>query len=65
MLYEDLQSTGCTFVGNRVSTDGYSYSSSIAVVDGCFVGLALDEVNESEKTDERIDAWVADLRKSL
>ena len=65
MLYEDLQGTGCTFIGNRVSTDGYSYSSSISVVDGCFVGLALDEVNESDKTDGRIDAWVADLRNSL
>ena len=62
VLYEDLQGTGCTFIGNRVSTDGYSYSSSISVVDGCFVGLALDEVNESDKTDGRIDAWVADLQ---
>ena len=65
VLYEDLQDTGCTFIGNRVSTDGYSYSSSISVVDGCFVGLALDEVNESDKTDGRINAWVADLRNSL
>lgn len=65
VLYEDLKNTGCTFIGNKVSTDGYSFSSSISVVDGHFVGLALDEVNESDKTDERIDAWVADIQKSI
>ena len=50
VLYEDLKNSGCTFLGNKVSTDGYSFSSSIAVVDGAFVGLPLDEVNESNKT---------------
>lgn len=65
VLYEDLKNTGCTFIGNNVSTDGYSFSSSIAVVDGHFVGLALDDVNESDKTDERMDAWVADLKNSI
>ena len=63
ILYEDLKDTGCTFLGNRVSTDGYSFGSSIAVVDGCFVGLALDDVNESGKTASRISAWAADLKK--
>ena len=30
---------------------------------GCtFVGLALDEVNEDDKTDGRIDAWAAQLK---
>lgn len=59
VLYEDLKDSGCTFLGNKVSTDGYSFSSSIAVVDGAFVGLPLDEVNESNKTAERIDAWTS------
>ena len=29
---------------------------------GKFVGLALDEVNEDDKTDGRIDAWAAQLK---
>jgi hypothetical protein len=29
------------------------------------VGLALDEVNEDSKTDERIDNWVAEIKPSL
>ncbi len=65
ILYEDLKDSGCSFIGNKVSTDGYSYSSSIAVVDGAFVGLALDEVNESDKTAERIDAWTAELKSKI
>ena len=65
VLYEDLKDSGCTFLGNKVSTDGYSFSSSIAVVDGAFVGLPLDEVNESNKTAERIDAWTAEIRSKL
>ncbi len=61
VLYEELKDTGCTFVGNHVSSSDYSFSSSISVVDGKFVGLPLDEMNESDKTEARIDAWVKDL----
>lgn len=64
VIYEELKDSGCTFVG-QVSADDYSYSSSIAVIDGKFVGLALDEVNESDKTEERIDNWIADIKASL
>lgn len=65
ILYEDLKDSGCTFIGNKVSTKGYSYSSSVAVINDSFVGLALDEVNESDKTDERIEAWTADLKSKI
>ena len=59
-----LKTSGCTFVG-AVSADGYSYSSSIAIIDGKFVGLALDDVNESGKTEERINSWVEEIKKNL
>ena len=65
ILYENLKDSGCSFIGNKVGTDGYSFSSSIAVVNGAFVGLALDEVNESDKTAERIDNWTAELKKHI
>ena len=65
ILYGDLKDSGCSFIGNKVGTDGYSFSSSIAVVNGAFVGLALDEVNESDKTAERIDNWTAELKKHI
>jgi flavodoxin I len=35
------------------------------VVDGQFVGLALDDVNEDDKTEARIDAWIEQIQPSL
>jgi flavodoxin I len=51
-----------TVVGG-VSTEGYSFDSSEAVVDGRFVGLALDEDNEDYLTEKRIEAWTAQLER--
>ena len=48
-----------------VSTEGYTFDDSDAVVDGKFVGLALDEVNEDDKTEERVDAWLEAIKPSL
>lgn len=48
-----------------VSTDGYTFDESDAVIGGRFVGLALDEDNEYNETDARITAWVEDLKKHL
>lgn len=61
ILYNDLQATGAKFCGS-VSTDGYTFDNSIAVADGKFVGLAIDEVNEDGNTDERIAHWVDTLK---
>ncbi len=63
-LYNALKNSGATFVG-FIPTDGYDYSDSEAIVDGLFVGLAIDEANEPEKTDERIDLWVSELKPHL
>lgn len=63
-LYTALKDKGVKFVG-AVSTDGYTFDDSAAVVDGKFVGLALDDVNEDDKTDERIDAWVESIKAEL
>ncbi len=63
-IYNALQDKGATFVG-AVDASAYTYDDSEAVVDGQFVGLALDDVNESDKTEERIDAWVEAVKPSL
>ncbi|MEM7589983.1 MAG: flavodoxin FldA [Cyanobacteria bacterium P01_A01_bin.83] len=60
-LYDYFKDAGATIVGD-VSTDGYTFSKSNAVRDGKFIGLPIDEINESEKTDERLEAWVESLR---
>lgn len=43
-------------------TEGYEFSESKAVRDGKFVGLALDEDNQSDLTEERIKDWVTQLK---
>lgn len=63
-LYDGIKQSGAKFIG-AVSTDGYTFDDSSAVVDGKFVGLPLDDVNEDDKTDERIDAWIAQISPSL
>lgn len=64
VLYEAAKGAGATLVG-AVPTDGYSFDESDSVVDGKFVGLALDEDNESDKTDERIASWVDAVKPLL
>ncbi len=55
----------CAKVVGAVATDGYTFDDSAAVHDGQFVGLALDDVNEDDKTDERIDAWLESIKGEL
>lgn len=63
-LYDAAKAGGATLVG-EVSTEGYTFDGSDAIVDGKFVGLALDDVNEDDMTDSRIDAWLGQIRSSL
>lgn len=63
-IYNAVKAAGANVIG-QVSTEGYTFDDSESVVDGKFVGLALDEVNEDNLTDGRIDAWVADISPNL
>ncbi|NEP89650.1 MAG: flavodoxin FldA [Okeania sp. SIO2C2] len=61
ILEEKISSLGGTTVGYW-STDGYEHTESKAVKNGKFVGLALDEDNQAEFTEERVKKWVAQLK---
>ena len=63
-LYNGIKASGARFVG-AVDTDGYTFDDSEAVIDGKFIGLPLDDVNEDDKTDTRIDAWIAEILPNL
>jgi flavodoxin I len=60
-LYDAAKAGGATVVG-EVDIDGYTFDDSDAVVDNKFVGLALDDINEDDKTDSRIDAWIEQIK---
>jgi flavodoxin I len=61
ILEEKISALGGKTVGYW-SSDGYDYESSKAKRNGKFVGLALDEDNQSELTDSRIKQWVEQLK---
>jgi flavodoxin I len=64
MLEEKISELGGETVGSW-STEGYEFTDSKGLRDGKFVGLALDEDNQSNLTEERIKTWVAQLKKEL
>ncbi|MGB0661471.1 MAG: flavodoxin [Mangrovicoccus sp.] len=57
ILYEFFDERGATIVG-RWSTEGYEFEDSTAVEDDEFYGLALDQDNQSNLTEERLKAWL-------
>ena len=61
MIHEKIADSGATFVGTW-PTDGYDFEESKSVVDGKFLGLVIDEDNQSNLTDERVAKWVAQLK---
>ncbi len=63
-LYDALLSGGARFVGEW-STEGYRFNASTAVEDDKFVGLALDLVNQNNLTEQRLDAWLAQIGPQL
>ncbi|MBQ6766002.1 MAG: flavodoxin FldA [Paludibacteraceae bacterium] len=63
-IYNGVKDSGAKVIG-AVSVDGYTFDGSEAVIDGKFVGLPLDDVNECEKTDSRIDAWLEQIKPNL
>ncbi|MFV0471252.1 MAG: flavodoxin [Paludibacteraceae bacterium] len=64
IIYEKIKNKGCTIVG-AVDTEGYSFDFSAGVIDGKFVGLPLDDDNESELTNERIDKWIEEISQDF
>ena len=60
LIYKEIKSSGAAFIG-QVDTSEYTFDESVSVEDGKFIGLALDETNESNKTDDRINRWIKSL----
>lgn len=63
-LYDAAVEAGANMLAG-VPTEGYTFDDSEAVEGDNFLGLALDDVNEDDKTDSRIDAWIETIKPSL
>lgn len=47
------------------STDGYRYKYSYAEKEGKFCGLAIDNINQEDLTQERVFNWAKQLKKEM
>lgn len=61
IIYDVALMQGAIAVGRWEDT-GYSYDDSAAVIEGKFLGLALDEDNQSELSNGRIEQWCEQLK---
>lgn len=64
ILGRELRSRGATLVGFW-DTDSYEFAESLAIENGQFMGLGIDEIHQSKLTQERIEAWVAQIIKEF
>jgi flavodoxin I len=64
IIHEKIADSGAEFFG-AWPTDDYEFDESKGVVDGKFLGLVIDEDNESDKTDDRVAAWVEQIKGEL
>ncbi|NQU86085.1 MAG: flavodoxin [Mariniphaga sp.] len=60
-LGKELINNNANVVG-KVSTEGYEFDASEAVIDGQFIGLPLDEDFEPELTEERLSSWLQKIK---
>ncbi|MEM8765509.1 MAG: flavodoxin [Bacteroidota bacterium] len=66
ILAEVILENGGNIIG-QWSTKGYDFSESKALMDDeeTFYGLALDEDNQPELTNDRLDSWLSQLQTEL
>lgn len=64
IVYEKVIQNNGVVIGSW-DCDGYDFEESKAVVDGKFVGLAIDEDNQDELSDERITQWCDQIKDDI
>jgi flavodoxin I len=64
IIYEQVLKQGAKVIG-FTSSEGYYHDSSKALVNNQFVGLIIDEDNQSDLTDERIKNWVNNIKEDI
>jgi flavodoxin I len=65
IIAKEIQNQGGTIVG-KWSTEGYEHTESKAEMeDGYFIGLALDQDNQPDETEERLEKWLNELKELM
>lgn len=63
-LHDWFVAAGAEIVGDW-SAEGYTFEHSAALVNNRFVGLVIDQRTQGMHTDERLDAWLAQVTPLL
>ncbi len=63
-LYDAVTAQGAHVIG-RWPTEGYTFDECRAIVNGEFVGLVIDQENQSGLTVERVSRWVKQVQREL
>lgn len=64
-LYAKVKEKGATIIGDGVDLSDFDFEESTAIENNAFVGLAIDEDNQSDLTDNRIIEWTKKLSNSI
>lgn len=64
IIHDRIKDKGATFVG-AWPTDGYNFEASKGVVNGKFLGLAIDDDNQKDQTNDRVTRWVAQIKSEF
>ena len=60
MLYDAFSDCGAEFIG-FTSTEGFDFDRSKALLDDQFVGLVLDDDNQKELSEGRLNDWLSSI----
>jgi flavodoxin II len=66
MLHDELTHTGCKFIGYS-SIEGHEFTRSKALTkdESIFVGLALDDENQYDLSEHRINQWTEQILEEM
>ena len=67
ILAKEVLKNGGKVIGHW-PTKGYQHTESVAIIEDnteLFYGLAIDEDNESQLTDDRLNAWISQIKKEF
>ncbi len=60
ILYNKVKDWNCKIIGSWPA-EGYDFDFSKALVDGHFIGLAIDEDTQPELTQPRVNKWIENI----
>jgi flavodoxin I len=63
-LYDFLVKRGAEIIG-QWPVDGYEFEDSNSVIDGRFIGLVIDQLNQGLLSDDRIKNWLELITPAL